>query len=76
MGNSENEKLSIFMNTITKIKNKIYYKILFSSFSISTIVIKITKGLISYKSSEALNYNKVGLMEGIWLERNNSVPEI
>ena len=76
ISDNENEKLNAFVSTITKIKSKVYYKTLFSFFNISTIVIKIIKGFISYKNSKVLNYNKIGLTKRIWLERsNNNVSE-
>ena len=65
INDNENKKLSILINTITKVGSKVYYKILFSFFNINVIVIKVIKGFINYKNSEVLNYNRIGLIEGI-----------
>ena len=65
ISNSQNEKLNIFVSTITKIKSKVYYQTLFSFFGISIIIIEVVKSFIDYKNSKVLNYNKVGLIERI-----------
>ena len=65
ISNNENKKLNILVNTITKIKNKVYYKTLFSSFSINVIATKIIKGFIDYKSSKALGYSRIRLTKRI-----------